>query len=187
MTPAPLTFSGTLRLIKSDVAARIRYTGGRPGFWSGLGMLLSPASLALALWRFEALGYRKRIPGAKKILSLANLILFSLEMEPEAEIGEGFVLINPVGIMLHGHTKIGRNCVFAHQITTTLGPRLGFDPINDYIIMGDNVVVSAGVRFIGNLTIGSNTWIGPNTVVTESLPADSIVLGKTIRPRAAAA
>jgi serine O-acetyltransferase len=187
MTPAPLTFLGTLRLIKSDVAARIRYTGGRPGFWSGFGALLSPACLALALWRLEALGYRKHIPGAKKILSLVNLVLFSFEMESEAEVSEGFILLNPVGIMLHGHTRIGRNCVFAHQITTTLGPRIGFDPINDYIIIGDNVVVSAGVRFIGNLTIGSNTWIGPNTVVTESLPANSIVLGKTIQPRAAAA
>ncbi|HTQ30714.1 MAG TPA: hypothetical protein VMI53_05840, partial [Opitutaceae bacterium] len=83
------------------------------------------------------------------------------------------------------HTRIGRNCVFAHQITTSLGPRIGLDLINDRIVLGDGVVVSAGVRMIGNLTIGANTWIGPNTVITESLPADSIVLGKTIRRKAA--
>ncbi len=120
-----------------------------------------------------------------KLLGLANLVFFSLEMEPEAEIAEGFILLNPVGIMLHGHTKIGRNCVFAHQITTSLGPRIGLDVVNDYIIIGDHVVVSAGVCIIGNLTVGSNTWVGPNTVVTESLPANSIVLGKIIRRRAA--
>jgi serine O-acetyltransferase len=185
MKASPLTFSGTLRLIKSDVVARIRYTGGRPGFWSGLGGLLSPASLALAIWRFQTWINGKRIPLLNKFISLFNLILFAFEVEPSAEIGEGFVLLNPVGIMLHGHTKIGRHCVFAHQITATLGPRIGLDLVNDYIIIGDHVVVSAGVRLIGNLTVGSNAWIGPNTVVTESLPADSIVLGKTIRRRAA--
>jgi serine O-acetyltransferase len=185
MNTPRLTLGRTLRLIKSDVAARIRYTGRRPGFWSGLGMLFSPASLALASWRFQALIHRKRIPVLNKFLSLANLVLFSLEMEPGAEIAESFILLNPVGIMLHGHTRIGRNCVFAHQITTSLGPRIGLDPVNDYIVLADNVVVSAGVRIIGNLTIGPNTWVGPNTVVTESLPANSIVLGKIIRLRAA--
>ena len=185
MSASTLTLGRTLRLIRSDVAARIRYLGGAPGFWSGLGALLAPASLALAIWRFQALIHRKRIPVLNKFISLANLVLFAFEVEPEAEIGENFVLLNPVGIMLHGHTKIGRNCVFAHQITTSLGPRIGLDPINDYIVMGDNVVVSAGVRIIGNLAIGSDTWIGPNTVITESLPADSVVLGKTIRRKAA--
>src|SRR5579871_5981441 len=185
MNTAPLTLGRTLHLIKSDVVARIRYTGGTPGFWSGLSGLLSPAGLALASWRFQTLIHRKRIPVLNKFIGLFNLVFFSLEMEPEAEIGEGFILLNPVGIMLHGHTRIGRNCVFAHQISTSLGPRIGLDLVNDYIVIRDNVVVSAGVRIIGNLTIGANTWVGPNTVVTESLPANSIVLGKTIRLRAA--
>jgi len=180
-----MTLRQTLHLIRSDVRARLIYDGRKPGFWAGLGTLLSPSGLALAIWRFQGLFHHKRIPVVNKFFSLANLILFAAELEPEAEVGEGFIVLNPVGVMLHGHTKIGRNCVFAHQITTTLGPRVGFDPVNDYIIMGDNVVISAGVRIIGNLTIGSDTWVGPNTVVTESLPAGSIVLGKIVRPRAA--
>jgi len=116
-------------------------------------------------------------------LGMTNLVLFALEMEPEIEAAEGLVLLNPVGIMLHGHTRIGRNCVFAHQITTSLGPRIGFDPVNDYIIIGDNVVISAGVRIVGNLTIGADTWVGPNTVVTESIPPGSIALGKHVQMR----
>jgi len=179
-----MTIRQTLHLIRSDVHARVLCDGKKPGILSGLGTLFSPSNLALAIWRFQVLIHRKHIPVLNKFLGLANLILFAAEMEPEAEVDEGFILLNPIGIMLHGHTKIGRNCIFAHQITTTLGPRIGFDPINDYIIIGSNVVISAGVRIIGNLTIGDNTWVGPNTVVTESLPADSIVLGKNIQPRA---
>lgn len=180
-----MTLQHTFSLIRSDLRARVAYDRRRPSFWTHLGTLLSPANLALLIWRIQVLIHRKRIPVLNKFLALANLIFFAAELEPEAEVAEGFILLNPVGIMLHGHTKIGRNCIFAHQITTTLGPRVGFDPINDYIIIGDNVVISAGVRIIGNLTIGSNSWIGPNTVVTESVPADSILLGKTLQSRTA--
>lgn len=181
---SPISAMTTLRLIKADVHARVRYNGLRPGFWVSLDTLFSPANMALAIWRVQAFCKSRRIPLANKLLSIANLVLFSAELEPEAEIAGGFILLNPVGIMLHGHTKIGHNCIFAHQITTTLGPRVGFDPINDYITIGDNVVISAGVRIIGNVSIGSGTWLGPNTVVTESIPADSYVLGKIVRPQA---
>src|SRR5581483_2480043 len=152
-----LTFGRTLHLIKSDLVARIRYRGGVPGFWSGLSALLTPAGLVLAVWRFQALLHRKRIPLLNKFIALANLVFFAFEVEPETDIGEGLVLLSPVGIMLHGHTKIGRNCVLTHQVTTSLGPRIGLDVVNDYIIIGDNVVISAGARIIGNLSIGSNT------------------------------
>lgn len=182
-----MTLSETFRLIRTDLDARIRYDGRTPSFGARLWQLISPSSAALMVWRVQAFIHRKRIPVLNKFLSLFNLVLFGAELEPEADVAEGFIILNPIGIMLHGHTRIGRNCIFAHQITTTLGPRVGFDPINDYITIGDNVVVSAGVRIIGNLSIGENTWVGPNTVVTETIPPNSIVLGKTITPRPAAA
>jgi serine O-acetyltransferase len=177
--------SNTFRLIKSDLAAAIRFRGGKPNWRSGIGALLTPAGIGLAIWRFESYFHRKRVPVINRFLGIANLVLFSLEMEAEIEAGEGLVLLNPAGIMIHGHTRIGRHCVFVHQITTSLGPRVGFDPINDYIVIGDNVVISAGVRIIGNLTIGENTWVGPNTVVTDSIPANSIALGRQVTPRPA--
>lgn len=178
-----MTLRRTFQLIRSDLAAAIRYRGGIPGWRSGIGALLTAPCLGLATWRFQAYFNRKRVPLINRLLGMANLMLFALEMEPEIEAGEGLVLLNPTGIMIHGHTRIGRNCVLVHQITTSLGPRIGFDPVNDYIVIGDEVVISAGVRIVGNLTIGSGTWVGPNTVVTESIPAHSIVLGRLVSPR----
>ena len=178
-----MTLRHTFHLIRTDVHARLRYDRRDAGWLASAGTLFLPGNLALAVWRFQAFFHRKRIPVINKILGVANLILFAAELEPEAEVAEGFVLLNPVGIMLHGHTHIGRDCIFAHQITTTLGPRAGFDPINDYIRIGDRVTISGGVRIIGNLSIGSDTWVGPNTVVTESLPERVNVLGKTVQPR----
>lgn len=172
-----------MRLIRSDVRARVLYEGQEPGTLTALFALLNPGNIVLAIWRFQVYFNRKRIPLVNKFLALANMVLFCAELEPEAEVGEGFLLVSPVGIMLHGHSRIGRNCLLAGQVTTSLGPRAGFDPVNDYIDMGDDVTISSGVRIIGNLSIGSNTWVGPNTVVTDSLPSDSIVQGKTVKRR----
>jgi serine O-acetyltransferase len=183
MKAPPISLRQTFHLIKSDLRARARYEGRKPGAWSTLGLFFTPGVLALSIWRFEVWIYRRGIPLVPKLIALTMLVLFAAELEPEAEIGEGFIILNPIGIMVHGHVRIGRDCIFAHQITTALGPRVGFDPVNDYIIIEDNVVISAGTRIIGNLSIGRNTWVGPNTIVTDSLPAESIVVGKTIRPR----
>jgi serine O-acetyltransferase len=141
-------------LIKTDLLARARYEGRGTGLASLLGLFFTPGVLALAIWRIEVWVYRRGIPLVPKMIALVMLVLFAAELEPEAEVGEGFILLNPIGIMLHGHVRIGRNCVFAHQISTALGPRVGFDPVNDYITIEDNVVISAGTRIIGNLSIG---------------------------------
>ena len=183
MSAPRISLRQTLHLIKTDVRARARHEGRTLGFWSTVGLFLTPGVLALAIWRIEVWLYRRRVPLIPKLIALVMLVLFAAELEPDAEVGEGFILLNPIGIMVHSHVRIGRDCIFAHQISTALGPRVGFDPINDYIIIEDGVVISAGVRIIGNLTIGRNTWIGPNTVVTESLPCDSIVIGRSIQPR----
>jgi serine O-acetyltransferase len=181
-----MTLRQTLRLIRSDLDASIRHRGGSPRWQSRLAGLLAPAGCGLAIWRVQAYLHRRRVPIVNRILGVVNLVLFALEMEPEIDADEGLVLLSPAGIMLHGHTRIGRECVFAHQITTALGPRLGFDPIHDFIVIGDRVVISAGVRIVGNLTIGADSWVGPNTVVAESIPPGSLVCGRSVRPRAPA-
>jgi serine O-acetyltransferase len=104
-----------------------------------------------------------------------NLILFSSEIQPGAVIGEGCLFMSACGIMINSHAVIGRNCLFVHQLSLAIGPRLGIDIVNDRIVLGDDVVVSAGVRIIGNLVIGDRCHIGPNKVIRQSLPADTIV------------
>jgi serine O-acetyltransferase len=179
-----MTLKDTIRLIQSDVRRRIEYDRTPPGFFRFLIVLTGPANLALSIWRFENFFASKRIPLVNKMLSILNLVFFAMEIEPEAQIEEGFLVLNPNGIMIHNHTKIGKNCTFVHQVTATLGPRVGLDPINDRIVIGENVTVSAGVRIIGNLTIGDSCWIGPNCVVADSVPANSRMIQNRIEPLA---
>ena len=41
----------------------------------------------------------------------------------------------------------------------------------------DNVMIGSGAKILGNITIGSNTKIGANAVVTKDIPDDSVVVG----------
>lgn len=175
-----MTLKRTIQLIQSDVRRRMEYDGIEPGAFRFLGVLTAPANLALAIWRFENFFARRRIPFVNKLLSIVNMVFFAMEIEPEAQIDEGFLVINPNGIMIHNHTTIGKNSTFVHQVTTTLGPRVGFDPVNDWITIGENVTINAGVRIVGNLSIGDNCWIGPNCVVSDSIPANSRMIHNRI-------
>jgi serine O-acetyltransferase len=172
------TLVQTFRLIRSDLGRRVAYDNRRPGFWSSLAVLLSPPGMAVAIWRFQKFLWGKRLRPITKLLAIVNMTLFTTEIEADATIGEGFVVLNPNGVMIHNHTRIGRNCTIAHQVTMTIGPRPGLDVINDYIDIGDDVILSAGVRIIGNLTIGDRVFVGPNTVVAASVPDDCNLEGK---------
>jgi serine O-acetyltransferase len=170
-----MTWNQTCGLIRSDVQRRIAYDGRLPSFGNSVRAFFSPPNLALTIHRLQTFAEANRIPLVSKLLSIVNLVCFSAELAAGAKIGEGCLLVSPNGIGLHARTTIGKNCTLVHQITITLGPRVGMDEANDQIIIGDNVTLSAGVRVIGNLSIGDNCWIGPNKVIMDSVPAGTIL------------
>jgi serine O-acetyltransferase len=51
--------------------------------------------------------------------------------------------------------------------------------------LGDGVVVGAGAKVFGAVTIGDRSIIGANSVVTRAVPADHLAVGvpAEIRPR----
>jgi serine O-acetyltransferase len=182
-----MTWKRTWHLIRSDLRRRRELDRKSAGSAGGLGTVLQPGVIALIIWRFQHYFRSRRLMLPVKILGLINMVLFATEIESGAEIGEGFVLLNPNGIMIHDHTRIGRDCLFTHQVTISLGPRPGMDLERDYVTIGDRVVLSPGVRIIGNLQIGDDAWIGPNAVILHSVPARAIVPAGAFQPLSPAA
>ncbi len=84
------------------------------------------------------------------------------------------------GIFISGGATIGKNCTIFQQVTigsNTLIDSKGFG----FPIIGDNCLISAGAKIIGNVKVGNNCRIGANAVVVEDLPDNSIcVPGKQI-------
>lgn len=92
---------------------------------------------------------------------------FRCRISPGAVIGVGLNLPHPEGVVIGEKAKIGKNATIYQQVT--IGQNQG-----GYPIIGDNVIIYAGAKIIGNIHIGYNSVIGANAVVTKDVPANSI-------------
>ena len=85
------------------------------------------------------------------------------------DLGGGVYMDHPHGTHLNAE-RIGRNLKIKHNVT--IGNNHGKVPI-----IGDNVFLGCGACVLGGITIGDNVKIGANSVVTKSVPANSVVVG----------
>ena len=67
--------------------------------------------------------------------------------------------------------KIGANCWINQQVT------IGFSNAADHPTILDNVIINAGAKVIGAVTIGSNSTVGANAVVVKDVPPNCTVVG----------
>lgn len=99
---------------------------------------------------------------------------YGLEIAPTAEIGEGLYLGHPYNITVGGGVKMGNN-VNLHKGCTigreNRGKREGVPTIGNRVAIGINATV------IGNITIGDDVMIAPNSFVNFDVPSHSIVIG----------
>lgn len=100
--------------------------------------------------------------------------LTGIEIHPGAQIGPGFFIDHGMGVVIGETAEIGRNVTMYHGVTLggvslTKGKR--------HPTIEDGVVLGAGSKVLGAITIGSNSRIGANAVVVKSVPANSVVVG----------
>ncbi len=73
------------------------------------------------------------------------------------------------GIIISHRAVIGHDCTIFHQVT--IGEGKGGAPI-----IGDNVLIGAGAKIIGNVHVGSGAKIGTNAVVIHDVPPNAVVV-----------
>lgn len=116
----------------------------------------------------------------KKMTFLRRFMLYwysrkyGLEISPQAEIGEGLYLGHPYNITVGGGVKIGCN-VNLHKGCTigreNRGKRKGVPTIGNCVAIGINATV------IGDIKIGDDVMIAPNSFVNFDVPSHSVVIG----------
>ncbi len=94
-----------------------------------------------------------------------------------SKIGEGIYLAHPMSTFLNAKS-IGKN--FTCRQNTTLGNKYEGDKSSRPTI-GDNVSLGANVVIIGDIVIGDNVIVGAGSVVTKSVPNNSVVVGNPAR------
>jgi cysteinyl-tRNA synthetase len=79
-----------------------------------------------------------------------------------------------MGVVIGETTEVGDNCLLYQGVT--LGGT-GKEKGKRHPTLGNNVVVGAGAKILGAITVGDNVKIGANSVVLHSVPVNSIVVG----------
>ena len=114
------------------------------------------------------------IPLIPRIISQVARWMTGIEIHPRAVIGRGFFIDHGMGVVI-GETTIIGDFVTLFQGVTLGGT--GKDRGKRHPTLGNHVVVGAGAKVLGNITIGDFVKIGANSVVLRSVPSNSTVIG----------
>ena len=156
---------------------------GANNFWKLLRLLGRAGFLAVVLHRLAAASYKRGRIGriGALLLSRLNQFLSGCDISFLAEIGPGFKLSHPQGVVI-GLARIGSNVMMLQN--TTLGMRHFSDPEEDpasYPVIGDHVVICCGAAVLGSVKVGDHATIGANAVVLVDVPAGVTAIGAPAR------
>jgi serine O-acetyltransferase len=100
--------------------------------------------------------------------------LTGVEIHPGATIGPGLFIDHGMGIVIGETTEIGADVTLYHGVT--LGGT-SWKKGKRHPTLQDGVVVGAGAKILGAITIGEGSRIGANAVVVKDVPPNSVVVG----------
>lgn len=90
--------------------------------------------------------------------------------------GKPWLPHNLRGIHISDQAVIGKNCTIYHQVTVGIAEAGGKAPV-----IGDNCILGAGCKIIGDIRIGNNVKIGANCVVHFDVPDNATVVCEKAR------
>jgi serine O-acetyltransferase len=161
-----------LRTLRRDVQAALERD---PAARSGLEVVLGyPGVHALWGYRVTHWLWLHGFMLVSRLLSQLIRLLTGIEIHPGAVIGQGLFIDHGMAVVIGETAEIGDDVTLYHAVT------LGGTSLKKekrHPTLGDRVVVGAGAKILGAITIGSDTRIGANAVVVKSVPANSVVVG----------
>ncbi|MEB3268978.1 MAG: serine O-acetyltransferase [Leptolyngbya sp.] len=114
------------------------------------------------------------LPFIPRLISHIARFLTGIEIHPGATIGHGVFIDHGMGVVI-GETAIVGDYSLIYQGVTLGGT--GKETGKRHPTLGENVVVGAGAKVLGNIQIGNNVRIGAGSVVLREVPSDCTVVG----------
>jgi serine O-acetyltransferase len=118
--------------------------------------------------------------GTARFLSQASRHLTGVEIHPGATIGRRFFIDHGMGVVIGETTEIGDDVMIYHGVT--LGGT-SLEAEKRHPTIGDHVLIGAGAKVLGPVTVGAYSAIGANAVVVKDAPEHSLLVGIPARPR----
>jgi len=164
--------SETLRKIKNDFNAALSMD---PAATSKIEVALTYAGFhALLFYRLGHWLVKRRIPFIPRALSQFARFLTGIEIHPGATIGSGLFIDHGMGVVIGETSEIGDHVTLFQGVTLGgTGKQRG----KRHPTIGSHVVVGAGAKVLGPITIGDYVKIGANSVVLQDVPDHSTVVG----------
>lgn len=139
---------------------------------------LYPGVKAIRAYRRAHKAYLKGHYFRARMMSQKAAKKTGIEIHPGAKIGKRFVIDHGHGVVIGETAEIGDDVLIYQGVT--LGGT-GKDTGKRHPTIGNNVMISAGAKVLGPLTVGDNSRIAAGAVVLENVPANSTVVGVPAR------
>lgn len=120
-----------------------------------------------ALWTNGA-----RFP-ARAIQSTARFFT-GVDIHPGATIGDRLFIDHAMGVVVGETAEIGNDVLIFHEVT--LGG-VTMTPGKRHPTVGDRVILGAGAKVLGPVTVGSDAKVGANAVVVKDVPEKGVAVG----------
>ena len=135
-----------------------------------------PGLHAISLHRFSHRLWRSRLPLKllARCISQVGRALTGIEIHPGARIGTSVFIDHGMGVVIGETAVVGNRCLLYQGVT--LGGT-GKQSGQRHPVLGENVVVGAGAKVLGGISVGANTRIGAGSVLLRDVDADCTVVG----------
>jgi len=109
-----------------------------------------------------------------RIVSHIGRWLTGIEIHPGAAVGRRFFIDHGMGVVIGETAEIGDDCTLYHGVT--LGGT-SWNKGKRHPTLGKNVVVGAGAKILGPITVGDGAKVGSNAVVVKDVPPGATAIG----------
>ena len=158
--------------LKEDIASVFDRDPAARNTWEVL--TCYPGFHALVVHRFSHWLWMHRVRWVARFISYVMRWLTGIEIHPGATIGRRFFIDHGMGVVIGETATIGDDCTLYHGVT--LGGT-SWNKGKRHPTLGRDVVIGAGAKVLGPITVGEGARIGSNAVVVKDVPPGATAVG----------
>ena len=129
---------------------------------------------AVIIYRFTHQLWGYKLYWLARFISTLARWITGIEIHPGAVIGRRFFIDHGMGVVIGETSEIGDDCMMYHGVT--LGGT-SWNKEKRHPTLKDGVIIGAGAKILGPITLGKNVRVGSNSVVVKSIDDNCTVVG----------
>jgi serine O-acetyltransferase len=137
-------------------------------------LLTSPGLHAIVLHRVNHWLWNNGFSLIGRIGSHFTRFITGIEIHPGAKIGERFFIDHGMAVVIGETAEVGDDCSIYHGVT--LGGT-SWQKGKRHPTLENGVIIGAGAKILGPITLGEGARVGSNAVVVKDVPSGATVVG----------